>query len=129
MVRLTVLSGSKAGTAMIAGHFPFRIGRSSKANLCLEDPGVWNQHLELSLKLPEGFVLTLQENALASVNQQPCRQVCLHNGDLIQIGSVKMQFTLSDTVQYSFCARELLTWAGLGLLFAGQAYLICWLLR
>jgi pSer/pThr/pTyr-binding forkhead associated (FHA) protein len=129
MVRLTILSGKKAGTVLVARHFPFRVGRSAKADLCLDEPGVWDRHLELDLKLPQGFLLTLQKNALAALNGQPFEQVPLRNGDVIEIGLIKIQFTLSETAQYSFFLRELLTWLGFALLFAGQIYLIYWLVQ
>ena|SRR5207249_4237014 len=129
MVRLTILSGKKAGTVLVVRHFPFRVGRSTKADLCLDEPGVWDRHLELDVKLPQGFLLSLQKDALAALNGQPFEQVPLRNGDMIEIGLIKIQFTLSETAQYSFFLRELLTWLGFALLFAGQIYLIYWLVE
>jgi pSer/pThr/pTyr-binding forkhead associated (FHA) protein len=129
MVRLCIVSGKNAGTAMVAGRFPYRIGRSPRADLCIEDAGVWDQHLELDLNSRGGFLLSLQGNALATINGEPFRQVCLKNGDLIEIGSLKMQFTLSETTQRAFRLREALTWTGLAVLFAIQIGLIYWLIE
>ena len=129
MVRLCIVSGKHAGTATIAGRFPFRIGRSPRSDFCVEDAGVWDQHLELDVNVRDGFSLSLQGNALATINGQPFQQASLKNGDLIEIGSLKMQFTLSETTQCAFRFREVLTWTGLAVLFAAQTGLIYWLIE
>ena len=129
MIQLQILSGKKAGTDSVARRFPFHIGRSSAADLCLEEDGIWDQHLELDLIIPDGFVLSAQPNALATVNGQQVQQIILRNGDLIGIGSLKMRFWLSETRQTGLRFREGLTWCVLGLLSAGQVCLIYWLLK
>ena len=129
MIQLQILSGKKAGTSLVARRFPFHIGRSSAADLCLEEEGVWEQHLEFELALPTSFVLNAQPNALATVNGRRVEQTLLRNGDLIEIGSLKMRFWLSPTRQIGLRFREWLTWSALVLLSAGQVCLIYWLLR
>ena len=129
MVQLKVLSGKKAGTAWVARRFPVRIGRSSAADLQLEDSGVWDQHLQLDFNPQEGIVLSAQPDALATVNGQPTRQTVLRNGDAIEIGSLRMQFWLSETHQVGLRVREGLTWAGLAAISLGQIGLIYWLIR
>src|SRR6266550_2200074 len=109
MVQLRILSGKKAGTAWVARRFPVRIGRSAAAGLQLEEDGVWDQHLQLDMRPAEGFLLSAQPNALTTVNGQPVEQTRLHNGDTIQIGSLKMQFWLSETRQAGLSLREWLT--------------------
>jgi pSer/pThr/pTyr-binding forkhead associated (FHA) protein len=129
MVQLKVLSGKKAGTTWVARRFPVRIGRSSTADLQLEESGVWDQHLQLDFDLEEGIVLSAQPDALATVNDQPVRQAVLRNGDVIDIGSLRMQFWLSETHQAGLRVREGLTWAGIAAISLGQIGLIHWLLR
>ena len=129
MVQLKVLSGKKAGTAWVARRFPVRIGRSSDADLQLEESGVWDQHLRLDFNLTEGIVLNAQPDALATVNGQPVHQTVLRNGDAINIGSARMQFWLSETRQTGLRLREGLTWAGIAAISFGQIGLIYWLLR
>ena len=129
MVQLKVLSGKKAGTVWMARRFPVRIGRAAAADLQLDESGVWDQHLQLDLSPGEGFVLSAQPNALASVNGQAVHQALLRNGDAIDIGSVKMQFWLGETRQGGLRFREGLTWAGIAIVTLGQVGLIYWLLR
>jgi pSer/pThr/pTyr-binding forkhead associated (FHA) protein len=129
MIQLKVLSGKKAGTAWVARRFPVRIGRSSAADLQLEDSGVWDQHLQLDFNPQKGIVLSTQPDALATVNGEPIRQTVLRNGDAIEIGSLRMQFWLSETHQVGLRVREGLTWAGIAAISLGQIGLIYWLSR
>jgi pSer/pThr/pTyr-binding forkhead associated (FHA) protein len=129
MIQLRILSGSRKGTVQHAGTFPFSIGRAAAAQLRLEDPGVWDQHLKLVLNLPAGFQLEVQPGALASVNGQPCQQTPLRNGDVIEIGLVKLQFWLSEVEQPSLATRERLTWALIVVLALLQLTLLAWLVN
>jgi len=129
MVQLKFLSGKKAGTVWVARRFPVRIGRSPAAHLQLEESGVWDQHLQLDFKPVQGIVLSTQSNALTTVNGQPVHQTVLRNGDAIEIGSLRMQFWLSETRQAGLRFREGLTWAGIATITLGQVGLIYWLLR
>jgi hypothetical protein len=129
MIQLKVLSGKKAGTAWVARRFPVRIGRSSAADLQLEESGVWDQHLQLYFNPEVGIVLSAQPDALAAVNGQSVHETVLRNGDAIDIGSLRMQFWLSETRQAGLRVREGLTWAGIAAISLGQIGLIYWLLR
>ncbi len=129
MIQLKVLSGKKAGTDWVARRFPVRIGRSAGADLQLEEDGVWDEHLQLTFDRTEGIVLSAQPNALASVNGQPVSQTVLRNGDEIGIGSLRLQFWLSETRQAGLRFREGLTWAGIAAVSLGQVWLIYWLLH
>ena len=129
MVQLKVLSGKKAGTAWVARRFPVRIGRSAGANLQVEESGVWDQHLQLDFNPAEGIVLSAQPNALTAVNGQAVQQTVLHNGDVIDIGSLRLQFWLSETRQADLRLREGFTWAAIAAISLGQVGLIYWLLR
>ncbi len=117
-----------AGSELVARHFPFRIGRSATANLRLEDPGMWDEHLVLSLTSDSKIELTAQPGALAGLNGETVTHAALRNGDLIQIGAVQLQFGLSPTRQKDLRCRETLVWTGLALLCLFQVVLIYWLL-
>ena len=129
MIQLKILSGKKAGTAWVARHFPVRIGRSPSADLQSEENGVWDQHLQLDFSPSSGLILTAQPQALATVNGQRVEQTLLRNGDLIDIGSLKMQFWLSETRQVGLRLREGLTWLAIAAISLGQVALIYWLVR
>jgi predicted component of type VI protein secretion system len=127
VIQLNILSGEKAGTVWVARRFPVRIGRSPAADLQLAEDGVWDQHLQLDFKPRDGFFLTTQPNALATLNGQPVQQSRLHNGDALEMGALKMRFWLSQTRQTGLRLREALTWAAIAALCLAQIALIYWL--
>src|SRR6185312_4866083 len=88
MVQLRILSGKKAGSSWDARRFPVRIGRSPQSDLQLEEPGVWNEHLKIELQ-----------------------HSVVRNGDTIEMGSVKLQFWLSEAQQRTQSVREVFVWA------------------
>lgn len=129
MVQLDIVSGKMAGTAWLARRFPVRIGRSPEADLRLEDDGVWDQHLELSLDRAEGFVLQVQSPAVAAVNDEPIDRARLRNGDAIALGSARLRFWLRPACQSGLWVREAVVWLLLVGVFAGQLLLLNWLGR
>jgi hypothetical protein len=129
MVQLKVLSGKQAGTAWTARRFPITIGRSPKADLQSDESGVWDQHLQLDFDPAAGLVLTTQPNALAAANGQSVQRAVLRNGDTIELGSLKLQFWLSETRQRGLRFREVLTWTTIAVISLGQVAIIYWLVR
>lgn len=129
MVHLHVLSGKKAGNRTVASHFPFRIGRASKNHLSLEDDGVWDHHLSLEFKRKDGIHLTASPSALAAINGSPVETALLRNGDIITVGSAKIQFWLAPAKQKGLRMREYSVWMLLGLITFLQVALICFLRR
>ncbi len=128
MLLLKVISGKQAGTETVARHFPFLIGRSPKAALRLDDDGVWDDHLQLEVRLDEGAVMFASRDAFTAVNGYPVTEAVLRNGDIIELGAARIQFGLSPTRKSSLKLRESLTWFLLGSLGFGQVALIYWLL-
>lgn len=128
MLLLKVISGKQAGTEMVARRFPFTIGRSQNTALRLDDDGVWDNHLQLEVRPDEGAVMFASRDAFTAVNGYPVTEAVLRNGDVIELGSARVQFSLSPTVQYSLKIRESLTWILLGSLGLGQVALIYWLI-
>jgi pSer/pThr/pTyr-binding forkhead associated (FHA) protein len=129
MIQLKILTGKMAGPTWVARHFPVRIGRSTRADLQLEEPGVWEEHFQITLDVKQGFIVETQPNALATVNGEPTQQSILHNGDLIEIGSLKIQFWLGEAVQRGLKIREGLVWAIIAAVTLGQIALVYWLIR
>jgi hypothetical protein len=85
--------------------------------------------LQLDFDPVEGIVLSAQPNALATVNGQSVHQTVLRNGDAIAIGSLTMQFWLSETRQAGLRLREGITWTGIAAISFSQVGLIYWLLH
>ena len=128
MVQIKILTGKKAGSSWDARRFPVRIGRSTNSDLQLEEAGVWDDHLTLSLDPIEGFLLQTQPNALASINGHPAPHAVLRNGDTIEIGSVKLQFWMSELRQRGQTLREVFVWTLITAVCLAQIALAYWLL-
>jgi pSer/pThr/pTyr-binding forkhead associated (FHA) protein len=129
MVQLQILSGKKAGTKVVARLFPFQIGRSPKVHLSLDEPGVWENHFQIMPPSSEGFVLATDPNTSVVVNGTNVKQIALQNGDLIEIGLLKIRFSLEATRQNALKIRERLMWSALVIFSIGQIGLIYWLLQ
>ena len=129
MVQLSILSGKQAGSQWVARRFPVSIGRSAKADLRLDDPGVWDQHLQILLKPREGYFLQAEKDALISVNGQPLESSLLRNGDSIEFGAVRIQFSLSEARQRGLLIPEWTVWFLVAIITLSQIALVCWLLQ
>ncbi len=127
MVQLLILSGKMAGENHFIRHFPFLIGRSRENHLCLDDAGIWERHLKLVFQKKEGFTLETAAEALATVNGQPQKSTRLRNGDIISIGSAKIQFWLAPARLRGLGLREILVWLLVAAVIASQLGLIYWL--
>ncbi len=124
MVQLRILSGKMAGDIHVVRHFPFGIGRAAENDLCLNEPGVWDNHLTLGLQPSEGFTLTTAPDAFAAVNDQPQTSARLRNGDVISFGSAKIQFWLAPAHLRGLRLRELFVWCLLAAVTAVQIALL-----
>jgi hypothetical protein len=129
MIQFNILSGKKAGTHTAARFFPFHIGRASGNELLLDDDGIWDQHLTLEFNRKEGFLLKVAPNALAAVNELSLHESRLRNGDIITLGSVRLQFWLAAARQRGLRLREGFFWALLACVTLAQFVLIYRLLR
>ncbi|MFZ1072021.1 MAG: FHA domain-containing protein [Verrucomicrobiia bacterium] len=129
MIQLNILSGKEAGSQTVVRRFPFCIGRAAGNELQLDDDGVWDRHLTLEFQRESGFTLKTATNALASVNSQPVQTAVLRNGDLITLGSVKLQFWLGAARQRGLHTGEFFVWTIVVAVTFAQFSLIYWLIR
>ena len=80
----------------------------------MEEAGVWDEHARVELRPEEGFRLSAAGEALASVNGERVQEVLLRNGDVVELGSLKLQFWLSEARQPRWSVREGLGWLVVG---------------
>ena len=127
MVQLGILTGKQAGNQTIVRRFPFDVGRSPYNHLQLDEAGVWEKHLVMDWVNAVELVVRAGPGALLAVNQQPVVEAVLRNGDVLSVGSVKLQFWLASTRQRGLKLREAMVWGLLMVVTLGQLALIYWL--
>ncbi len=74
-------------------------------------------------------MLTIAPNALTTVNGEPAQTAVLRNGNVITIGSARLQFWLAAARQRGLHLREEFVWVLLAIVTAAQFALIYWLIR
>lgn len=129
MIQFHILSGRQAGNDIVVRRFPFRVGRSGGVDFALDEAGVWHRHVQFDFRKGEGFTFAGNPDATILVNGEAAGGGVLRPGDLLQLGSIRLRFWLAPAAQRCPRWREVLVWAALAALFAGQAWLIHWLRR
>ena len=124
MLQFRAVSGSKRATVWEAAAFPVLIGRAASAGIRLEEAGVWDQHAQVFFDAEEGFILNSGEGAVTRVNGEAVQQARLRNGDVIELGSVKLQCWLSEVKRQNLIWRERMVWAMLIIVTVLQLILI-----
>jgi hypothetical protein len=83
----------------------------------------------LEFRKAEGFELTVDAHAIATVNGENVQTRILRNGDQITLGSARFQFWLAPASQRGLRLREGFVWALIAFVTLGQFGLIYWLIR
>jgi pSer/pThr/pTyr-binding forkhead associated (FHA) protein len=127
MVQFRILSGKKAGSSWAARRFPVRIGRSPSSDLHAEEDGVWDEHLSIEFHPADGFLLQSHTETAVLLNGSPVSESVLRNGDVIELGALKLQFWLADARQRGLSLREALIWSVLVGVTVTELALVYWL--
>jgi len=111
VISLKVLQGESAGREIPAGRFPFSIGRAATSDFRSQDSGVWDHHAVLS---PDpnfpGFRVAAGPNALVILNGESVHDARFRNGDVLELGSLKLSCSLAPARQSSGRLWEWLTY-------------------
>lgn len=124
MIQLQILNGKTAGTQYVARRFPVQLGRARDTHFPLDEPGVWDRHAEISLEPDNTFVVRTKAEGRLAVNGEATEQKSLRNGDVVELGSAQLRFSLSPTQHRSVRFREVLTWVAIGVLCLAQIAII-----
>lgn len=110
MIELIVLNDRTPGRRFHSDAAPVRLGRRGGLEVVLPDPGVWDNHAEILLGPDGWFLVRAIGQAHVSVNDRPVQEHRLRSGDVLGMGSVKLQFALQSSPQRSLRAREFAVW-------------------
>jgi pSer/pThr/pTyr-binding forkhead associated (FHA) protein len=124
MLQFRAIAGGRDGTSWEVEAFPVNIGRAAGCQVQIESAGVWDRHAEVVFDVEEGFILNGHAGALTRVNGESVQQHRLRNGDIVEVGSVKLQCWLSEVKRRDQAWREKLVWIALAGLTVLQLILI-----
>ncbi len=125
LAQLTILNGKQARQTVTLPEGALMIGRASDCQLHMVEKGVWERHVQIRLRPEEGFFLHPLPPASTLVNSEPVLAPrLLRNGDVLDVGEVKLRFWLGPVQQESLSHRETFFWMLLVALFAAQLWLI-----
>ncbi|MGH7941519.1 MAG: hypothetical protein ACREFR_10665, partial [Limisphaerales bacterium] len=82
-------------------------------------------HIVLEFRRMEGFRLAAAPEAIAAINNKPAGEAILRNGDIITLGSAKVQFWIAPATQRGLRPREYCVWALLLLVAVSELVLLC----
>ena len=89
---------------------------------------MWERHVMIELDDENRFQLRRVSDASVMVNDEPMtKNQSLVNGDVLGLGSVKLQFWLGTVQQRRLSTREAAVWALLAAVTAVQVSLLLWL--
>ena len=128
LAQLQFLTGQPHRHYIWPNEFPVRLGRGSDCALRIEEEGVWEHHVAIKLDDENRFQLMRLSDASVMVNGEPMTEFQpLANGDVLALGSVKLQFWLGTVQQQRLSTREAAVWALLTAVTAVQVCLLLWL--
>ena len=93
----------------------------------LEDDGVWERHASIALTASGFFNLIARPEAMVCVDGVRVTEARIKEGDVIDLGAVKMVFHLSPAHQRGLALREWILWTVLFALLLGELLLMFWL--
>lgn len=123
MIELRILDGKMAGQIVVARHFPFSVGRSPDADLCLLEDGVWDNHLVLALSDKNQVLLQAGGPGGLEVNGKEVTEAVMRVGDVLRLGSVRIECEFSPVKQVSQVWREYALWGGGALLMLFELFI------
>jgi len=95
----------------------------------MEEAGVWDEHVKLSLDPPKVFCSKLKTDAFASINGKQAQRAALRNGDIIELGSLKLQFWLSEAPRVDCGFAKRLSGTIITAVCLAQVALVYWLIK
>ena len=129
MVQFEVFWASGEATIHPFSSLPCTIGRDTRCDLCLPEPGVWDQHVTISLTEDSSFRVVRQSEGTLILNGEVVEDAPLRNGDTLELGGITVRFWLTPVRPRSQSAGDWVFWGLVGLVFATMISLMITLPR
>ena len=110
MIELRWLNQRGTGRIFRLESAPILLGRRLGLDVVVAEPGVWDVHGKIEQDSDGWFTVAPQGAATLSVNDQPVLQHRLRQGDVLTLGSAKLQFSVGAAPQKSLRFHEGSAW-------------------
>ena len=124
MLLLRVTDHRGAVTEHLTDHFPYRIGRSTAADLRLDSPGVFDDHAVIALDDCGRYAIAARGSSLLLINGVQASTAPLRSGDEIALGGSRVLVSLAPARQTGLRSTEAMVWSLLFLVFVAEIALI-----
>ena len=118
-----VQSGPDSGKVLRSSSLPFTVGRSPANGACLQGPGVWDRHAEVTRGEDGRCHLRVLGEASATRDGETSQAWGLRNGESFLLGGVRLRFVVASAPQRSLRAWEWAGWFGVAFVVAVEAWL------
>ena len=95
MVELELVRSGQDSTTFPVSNYPCVIGRGSRCDIRLNEPGVWGEHAEITLQADNSFRIEKKGDGSLLLNGEPITDSELHTSDVLDLGGIKLRFRLS----------------------------------
>lgn len=109
----------------VVDSFPYKIGRSSAADLRFQGPGVWDDHATIQYDAAQRkYRIVAAPESVLLINGERLAEKVIVPGDKLQIGSVSLNISLSPVSGASLRITEAVFWFVFSALVAVQVLLV-----
>lgn len=129
MVELELLRSDQESTTYPVSKFPCLIGRGSRCDVRVNEPGVWVEHAEITLEPDGAFRIKKKGDGSLLLRGESVDETGLHTSDIIDLGGTKLRFRLSAVRPSSQILGGWIFWGSLVLVVATMIALMITLPR
>jgi len=110
MIELRLLNQRGTGRSFRVEAAPVRLGRRPGLDVVVAEPGVWDFHAKIEQNSAGWLIVMPQGQAIISVNDLPALQHRLRQGDVLTLGSARLQFSVGSAPLKPLRFREWSVW-------------------
>ncbi|MGB0579899.1 MAG: FHA domain-containing protein [Limisphaerales bacterium] len=118
MVEFELLRSDPEPTALPVSKFPCVIGRGSRCDIRLNEPGVWVEHAELTIQSDNSFRIEKRGDGALLLNGESITESELNTSDILDLGGIKLRFRLSAVHPDAQSHADWIFWGTIALVVA-----------
>lgn len=124
MVELELVRSDQDSKTFPVSKFPCVIGRGSRCDIRLNEPGIWVEHAEITLQPDNSFRIEKKGDGSLLLKGEAITQAEIHAGDIIDLGGVKLRFRLAPVHPGAQSVGDWLFWGSVALVVVAMVTLM-----